>query len=215
MRQIFFICHLEAPRFSKRASMIAPPMIRVQEHYNSIYPDQEDFVKAIKAFVKSPSEAKTLMPGAIRKFDIMTQLPYDDAELEQIAEVLHETDFGNIPKMKMGMSRKLLLNDGKKWKVKQQTSEQIQAIIDQLNSFQSDNLADYQHLGRSVFDDAKSIMLDDSYTGDLFDQIHSFFYTLEGNMHLLITSKTLDEARLQRGELKIKFEVFTQYFEHE
>ena len=43
-------------------------------------------------------------------------------------------------------------------------------------------------LGKDVFNDAKTIMLDDSYQDELFNQIHIFFAGIENNMHTLMST---------------------------
>ncbi|MGB8375735.1 MAG: hypothetical protein WCE57_10480, partial [Salegentibacter sp.] len=92
LKQKCYICHFEKPDPSKRDQMIAPPMLQVQEHYKPTYPNKEDFVNAIMAIVKNPSAEKTLMPGAVKKFNLMPKLIYDDAELRLIAETIYEYD---------------------------------------------------------------------------------------------------------------------------
>ena len=67
MKQKCFICHFEKPDPAKMAQMIAPPMLRVQEHYKPAYAEKENFVKAVMAYVNNPSQDKTLMPGAVKK----------------------------------------------------------------------------------------------------------------------------------------------------
>ena len=58
MEQKCYICHFAKPDPSKRASMIAPPMLRVQEHYKPTYPNKDDFVNAIVTWAKHPIEGK-------------------------------------------------------------------------------------------------------------------------------------------------------------
>ena len=82
-----------------------------------------------------------------------------------------------------------------------------------LNTYESSNIADYNQLGKDIFNDAKKIMLEDSYTGELFNQIHNFFFGIENNMHTLIATKSINEAELQVTELKTKFKEFHNYFE--
>jgi mono/diheme cytochrome c family protein len=69
MKQNCFVCHMETPNPSKRGRMIAPPMLRVIEHYKPNYSDKDAFVKAIINWVKKPSEDKVMMPGAVLKFN--------------------------------------------------------------------------------------------------------------------------------------------------
>jgi len=215
MKQKCFICHFEKPDPSKRDSMLAPPMLRVQEHYKPSYSDKEEFIQAVITWVNEPSEANTLMPGAIRKFNLMPKLPYDEADLRLIAATLYDIDFGEMPKMMMGKHNNngVQLNDGKKWKLNDNSIEQIDLVIMQLDDFQSNDVAAYNQLGRDVFDSAKMILLDESYSEELFDQLHNFFNGIEGNIHLLIAANSLKEARKQQNILKNKFATFSTYFD--
>ena len=213
MSQKCFICHFAKPDPSRANQMIAPPMMRVQEHYKPAYPKKEDFVKAVMEYVKNPLQENTLMPGTIKKFNIMPKLIYDDKELQMIAGALYETDFGTAPKMKMESIDNLQLNDGHKWKLKAESMEQMNAVRKKLDEFHSTEISDYNQLGKDIFNEAKTIMLDDSYTGDRFNQIHLFFGGIENNMHSLMATKSLVEAKKQLEELKLKFEKFTMFFE--
>ena len=214
MTQKCYLCHFEKPDPSKKDQMIAPPMLRVQEHYKPTYPNKTDFVDAIVAIVKNPSLEKTLMPGAIKKFNLMPKLIYDEAELRLIAETIYDYDFGSAPKMNREMSGgTLALDNGKKWILKKESIEQINAVVKKLNAYESTDIADYNQLGKDIFNDAKKIMLDDAYTGELFDQIHNFFFGIENNMHTLMSTTTEDEAKIQVDELKTKFKDFHNYFE--
>ena len=213
MQQKCFICHFEKPDPSKKDAMLAPPMLRVQEHYKPSYPEKDEFINAIVSWVKNPSESETLMPGAIRKFNLMPVLPYEDADLKLIAEVIYNIDFGEMPRRGRGKNIGLQLNNGEKWRLSVESISQIDLISLQLDEFQSDSIAAYNQLGREVFDNAKMILLDDAYSDELFNQLHNFFSGIEGNMHLLIASNSLEEARKQQDLLKIKFEKFNNFFE--
>ena len=213
MKQKCFICHFEKPDPAKMGQMIAPPMLRVQEHYKPSYMDKESFVKAIMAYVNNPSQDKTLMPGAVKKFNLMPKVIYDQTELKSIVETLYHLDFGSMPKMHLKIGSGLSLNNGQKWKLKPTSIEQVQTIAKKLNSYESNSISDYNQLGKDVFDDAKMILLDTDYTGDLFDQIHFFFGGIEDNMHTLIATKSLKEANQQVVILKTEFANFNKYFE--
>ena len=71
--------------------MLAPPIIMAQDHYRQMYgSDKEAFVNAVVEWVKAPSQDKTLMPGAIRNFNIMPPFPLPDDDLKSIATYLFE-----------------------------------------------------------------------------------------------------------------------------
>ncbi|TBN04311.1 hypothetical protein EYD45_06745 [Hyunsoonleella flava] len=215
MVQKCYICHFEKPDPSKRNQMIAPPMLRVQEHYKLSFTNKQEFVDAVVNFVKTPSEEKTLMPGAVKKFKLMPKLIYKDADLRLIAETIYDYDFGSAPKARKRMlgTNKIQLNNGKKWKLSPKSVELMQEAIKKVNNFKSDNISDYNQLGKEVFNKAKQIMLDDAHTGEKFDQIHLFFYRIEDNMHLLMAIKSIDTAKFQFSELKRKLNEFDTYFE--
>jgi len=215
MTQKCFICHFQRPDPSRKGQMIAPPMLRVQEHYKPTYPNKADFVKSVIEYIHNPSLENTLMPGAVKKFRLMPKLMYDEKELQLIVEALYDTDFGEAPRMKGHRMNAggMQLNQGEKWKLKPESIEQIDVVIERVTHFKSDNIEDYNQLGKDVFNDAKSIMLDDSYTGETFNNIHIFFSGIEGDMHLLMSVKSIDEAEIQLSELKEKLNDFKNYFE--
>ncbi len=112
MQQKCFICHFEKPDPARRDQMLAPPFLRIQEHYKPTYPKKDEFITAVMEIINNPSEENTLMPGAVRKFNLMPKLVYDQEELHLIAEVLYELDYGSAPKMRMNQD--LQMNDGEK-----------------------------------------------------------------------------------------------------
>lgn len=215
MSQKCFVCHFQKPDPAKINQMIAPPMLQVQEHYKPAYPNKSDFVKKIIDYINNPSEENTLMPGAVRKFNLMPKLIYDEQELQLIAETLFDMDFGDAPQMNMEMIgvNGLQMNDGKKWKLEPESIQQMEAVIKKVNDFKSDNIEDYNLLGKEVFNDAKEIILNDSYTGEKFNQIHLFFFGIENNMHTLMALESIEESENQLSELKNKLNEFNKYFE--
>ncbi|NOQ73386.1 MAG: hypothetical protein GQ574_15375 [Crocinitomix sp.] len=212
MEQNCFACHFKTPDPAKKSEMIAPPMLRVQEHYKPVYPDKTEFVAAVMDMVNDPTEEKSLMPGALRKFNLMPKAAYDQSELKLIAEALFDMDFGATPNHHM-QSSSLSLNDGEKWKLKASSIELINTTADQINTFESDKVEDYNEFGKTIFSDVKTVMSDKDYTGELFDQIHVFFGGVEGSMHELMSVKSIDEANVQLSDLKVKFTEFNTFFE--
>ncbi|CAH8292475.1 hypothetical protein EV196_10339 [Mariniflexile fucanivorans] len=211
-----YICHFETPDPAKMNQMIAPPMLRIKEHYLPNYQNKEDFIAAIMNIVNNPSEEKTLMPGAVKKFNLMPKLNYNQDELKLIAETIYEYEFGSAPKMAMLMMGDLRLDDnGNPWKLKPETIEKADSILNRLYSFKSNNIKDYNQLGKDVFEQAKFIMLDKSYTGDKFDQIHNFFYSVEDDMHALIEEKSIENAKTTVEDMKTKFNNFYNFFSAE
>lgn len=211
MEQKCMICHLEKPSFENKDNILAPPMMKIKEHYLPSYPKRDDFIKAVVDFSKNPTEEKIMMPGAARKFNIMPALGYSDKELKLIAGIIYDTDFGTIQKIKnMG---NLELNSGKKWIVKPEAIEQIKEITKKLNNFQSDNITDYNQLGSDIFNKAKMMMLDKDYDDATLMQIKIFFHGIEDDMHELIGEQSVEKAKKELSKLEAKFKDFFKYFE--
>ena len=64
-----------------------------------------------------------------------------------------------------------------------------------------------------MFDEAKMILLEDNYSDELFNELHYFFGGVEGNMHLLVSAKSVEDAKIQQKILHQKFNEFHSYFE--
>lgn len=96
--QVCIACH----KYERGPAMIAPPAFAIQMHYGDHYgTDESAFRKAIVDWAKAPDENKTLMPGAIRKFNVMPPLPLPDEDLDAIAAYLYQADFAGECDMPM------------------------------------------------------------------------------------------------------------------
>ena len=73
-------------------NMQAPPMHRVKDHYWDEETTKEEFVTAIVEWCENPTEDKSVMPGARRKFGLMPKQSFDPKEVEAIASYLFDTD---------------------------------------------------------------------------------------------------------------------------
>ena len=84
------VCH----KYDQEEPMLAPPIFAVADHYNQNYgDDKEAYIEAIVQWTKNPSEEKTLMPGAVRRFKLMPPFPIPDPDVKAIATFMFETDF--------------------------------------------------------------------------------------------------------------------------
>lgn len=87
-------CHQLKP--VSHDAMIAPLLFAVRDHYIKLHATEEAFVEAVAAWVKKPDPANALMPGAIRRFQLMPALAIDDEVVREIAEFIYEYN-GEIP----------------------------------------------------------------------------------------------------------------------
>jgi len=84
-----YICH--NPKASEE-EMIAPPMNAIKMHYISENTSKEDFVNDMVEWSKNPSEEKSKMPGAIKKFGLMPYQFYPESSIRQIADYIFENE---------------------------------------------------------------------------------------------------------------------------
>ena len=75
---------------------IAPPIAGVRMRYISAHPDKDEFVSAVSGWLASQDEAKSLMPGAIRQFELMPPLEIALEDAEKIAAYIYEGDIEKL-----------------------------------------------------------------------------------------------------------------------
>ena len=72
---------------------IAPPIAAVRMHYISHYQDENSFVNAITGWVEKQDPQKSLMRGAILRFNIMPPIAIKNEDARKIASYIYE---GNL-----------------------------------------------------------------------------------------------------------------------
>ena len=71
---------------------LAPPIFAVKNHLMARYPQREAFIQRIVDWVAKPDASQALMPGALRRFGLMPQLPYDPSEVSKVAAYLYDSN---------------------------------------------------------------------------------------------------------------------------
>ncbi len=74
---------------------VAPPIAAVRLHYINIHPDKTSFVTAVTNWVEKQDENKSLMRGAIRRFNLMPPVSVTKEDAQKIASYIYA---GNIEK---------------------------------------------------------------------------------------------------------------------
>ena len=87
LTQRCLICHGNDQTEENR---LAPPIVAVKQRYLKQFGDKESFVSAIAQWANQPSENRSLMRGALRKFGLMPALPYDENDLRAIADYIYD-----------------------------------------------------------------------------------------------------------------------------
>ncbi|MGB5498181.1 MAG: DUF3365 domain-containing protein [Maribacter sp.] len=82
-----YICHTP---ITSEASMIAPPMIAIKKHYINEETTKEQFQYDLVSWINNPSEEKSKMPGALKKFGIMPLQPFPEDKIKLIAEYIYD-----------------------------------------------------------------------------------------------------------------------------
>jgi len=83
------VCH-GATGGMDMSKRLAPPMIGVKKHYTKKHPDKASFVAAVKSWLEKPEKGKSLMKGAIHKFNLMPTIPVSAEDAEKIAVYMFE-----------------------------------------------------------------------------------------------------------------------------
>ena len=89
MESYCFSCHSPEGEHDNR---IAPPMIAIKKHYIQEGTSLEEFVEALSSFVLMPSEEKSKMPGAVKRFGLMPTMNFSQEDLSAIAEYIYAAD---------------------------------------------------------------------------------------------------------------------------
>lgn len=80
-------CHGVGER--EMEEMLAPPLLGVRAHYLAQYPEAEDFVAAMTAFVLEPRAEQSLMPLALEKYGLKPMLSLSEAEIRSVAWAIY------------------------------------------------------------------------------------------------------------------------------
>lgn len=88
-KAVCMACH----KLDRGPQMLAPPAFAVQNHYLRMHPEQGAFVQAVVDWVRFPDINRTLMPGAVRRFNLMPPLSLPEQELRAIAAFLYRAKF--------------------------------------------------------------------------------------------------------------------------
>ena len=92
MRSLLFhgnciTCHDE------HTSISAPSIDEIKENYLRAFPLKEDFVAYMANWVVKPSKETSIMLDAIKKYELMPELGFDESTTRDIASYIYETDF--------------------------------------------------------------------------------------------------------------------------
>ena len=71
---------------------VAPPIAAVRYHYINIHPDKAPFVTAVTSWLEKQDASKSLMRGAIRRFNIMPPIPVSKDDAQKIANYIYAGD---------------------------------------------------------------------------------------------------------------------------
>jgi mono/diheme cytochrome c family protein len=72
---------------------LAPPAVVVKQRYARWFDNEEAFIDRVTNWIANPDKEKSLMPGAINRFNLMPPLPLPETDRRKIAEYFYATDF--------------------------------------------------------------------------------------------------------------------------
>ena len=85
------VCH--GDEVSDPQARLAPPVYMIKQHYAKRFEDKDIFIDKISNWIIKPSENTTVMPGAIRWFNLMPPLALEEKDRKAIADYIFNTDF--------------------------------------------------------------------------------------------------------------------------
>ncbi len=92
MRSLLFhgnciTCHDE------HKSISAPSIDEIKENYLRAFPRKREFVAYMSRWVVNPNTDTSIMQDAIKKYELMPELGFDESTTRDIASYIYETDF--------------------------------------------------------------------------------------------------------------------------
>ncbi len=92
MRSLLFhgncvTCHDE------HKSLSAPSIDEIKANYLRAFPQKKDFVAYMAEWIVKPKEETSIMLDAIKKYELMPELGFDESTTRDIASYIYETDF--------------------------------------------------------------------------------------------------------------------------
>lgn len=89
-QQNCYACHSVTSK--SHDEIIAPPMEVVKRRYKMYYQTEEEFVQAFTNWVMDPKEENALMRGAIATFNIMPKQPFNEEDINKIAQYIYSNE---------------------------------------------------------------------------------------------------------------------------
>jgi hypothetical protein len=87
MEMYCYACHDAKTPEDKR---LAPPMIAVKTRYVFNNTTKDEFINDVQNWIKNPNEKDARMFGAVRRFGVMTKLPYPEKDVQLIADYIFD-----------------------------------------------------------------------------------------------------------------------------
>ncbi len=89
MKVYCYVCHDASTPEDKR---VAPPMIAVKRHYLMENSTKTEFIADMQDWIKTPTEEKAKMYGAIERFGVMSKMAYPESVIEKIADYMYDNE---------------------------------------------------------------------------------------------------------------------------
>lgn len=102
MQQNCANCHSMDPNVE---TSIAPSMFSIKKHYLEKYPNKDNFVNAVKAFMENPVLENVVMPMAVKQFGQMPKLSFSQTQIQEMATYLYNFDVENAKSLKASIMK--------------------------------------------------------------------------------------------------------------
>jgi hypothetical protein len=92
MVSLCFTCHQPDHGTTPR---LAPPMVKVREHYYRNGISRDEFVSSITSYALNPTQEASIMPGAVRNFGLMPKSAFRQEDVSTIAAYIYDNDLSS------------------------------------------------------------------------------------------------------------------------
>ncbi len=229
MKNQCFICHNAG---TGRNNMIAPPMIRVKEHYMDDDISRADFIANISSWVTDPTEDKIQMPGAVDKFNIMPKMVFSVADIEAIAAYMYDNELegpswwgagkknqdqgraheDGSDEMGHGWKKRMTLDNGQLWKANSETTSGVKKMSTIIASSLALETLSQKEVSMKLNAVKNDILQECTMKGESHDMLHVYLVSLGEKIDKLPNIEKERMARIILKKIDKQLNEYADYF---
>ncbi|MES9856278.1 MAG: c-type cytochrome [Sedimenticola sp.] len=92
-KEVFTTICMTCHKFDRSPDMIAPPIFGVKNHYLNVHSNRDDFIMSLSSWLETQDVEKSLMLGAVRRFNVMPPVELSERDRDAVAAFIYDADF--------------------------------------------------------------------------------------------------------------------------